>query len=318
MAPDPTADPAAPPARPRRGSRRALLRFSLAALMGVGVAVAQHLVPRLRVPIALAPTAAPTVPLPMPSAAPTHVPTEVPTPAVQRRLVAHAAPPTRTPAPARPTPQASPLPAAADVPALASPAIITQAAWGAAPPAGAFLPQTPRLITLHHEGVYFDGSIPAAQYLRQVQRWCITNRGWPDIPYHFLIDLDGLIYAGRPLETRGDTNTAYDLQDHALVAVIGKYDAGEQVPTQIQIDAVITLMAWIASSYAIPVDQIHGHRDYIPVNKRGEHIDPRTGEKITCPGDNLYRYLADGTIPQGVAQVLRPKTAQRPSRLAMG
>jgi hypothetical protein len=188
------------------------------------------------------------------------------------------------------------------------PPIVTQASWGAAPPvASLFIPQQPELITLHHEGVIFDGSRPTPDYLRAVQSWSITNRGWPDIPYHFLIDLEGTIYEGRPLEVRGDTNTAYNTQGMAQVALLGKYDAGEQVPNQLQIDAIIDLMTWIAATYNIPADANHikGHRDYIPFDPaKGFHVDERTGEKITCPGDNLYIYLSNGTIVAAVARRL--------------
>lgn len=182
--------------------------------------------------------------------------------------------------------------------------MILHAEWGAAKPAYPFKPQRPSRITLHHEGVYFDASMSAPEYLRHVQDWSIRHRRWPDIPYHFLIDLEGRIYEGRPLDARGDTNTSYDLQDHALVALLGKYDAGEQRPNRAQIDAVIALMAWIADIYQIPPDRIHGHRDFIPVNDKGEHIDPQTHEKITCPGDNLYHYLQDRTLQSGVARLL--------------
>ncbi|WP_129633699.1 N-acetylmuramoyl-L-alanine amidase [Candidatus Oscillochloris fontis] len=184
------------------------------------------------------------------------------------------------------------------------PAIVSRAAWGAAEAVGTFIPLDPREITLHHEGVLFDGTIPASQYIRQVQRWSIDNRKWPDIPYHFLIDLEGTIYEGRTLAAQGSSNTDYDLQGHIQVAVLGKYDAGEQEPNPTQITAIIELMAWIADTYHLAPDTIHGHRDFIPLNARGEHIDPRTGSRITCPGDNLYRYLEDGTIQRGVAAQL--------------
>ncbi|NJN66846.1 MAG: N-acetylmuramoyl-L-alanine amidase [Chloroflexaceae bacterium] len=157
-----------------------------------------------------------------------------------------------------------------------------------------FVPQQPEHITLHHEGVIFDGSLPAPDYLRAIQHWVITSVGWPDIPYHFIIDLDGIIYEGRPLDARGDTHTSYDLQNMAQIAVLGKYDEGEQVPDERQIDAIIDIMTWLAFEYHIPPDAEHikGHRDYIPVDSAtGLHIDPMTGESITCPGDNLYVYL---------------------------
>jgi hypothetical protein len=184
------------------------------------------------------------------------------------------------------------------------PPVVAHADWGAQPAVGKFIPHQPQKITLHHEGVYFDGSNPAPKYLQQVQRWCMKSRGWPDIPYHFLLDLEGIIYEGRPLDMRGDTNTSYDLQGHVLIAVIGKYDKDEQEPNQKQIDTLIALMAWIAATYSIPVSEIHGHRDFIPTNTEGKHIDPHTHENISCPGDNLYRYLSDGTVQSGVQQIL--------------
>lgn len=199
----------------------------------------------------------------------------------------------------RPTTPASPV---LRVPV---PPIISQREWGGRAPTKGFLPQRPSRITLHHEGVFFDGSIPAPAYLKRLQIWSIDKQGWPDIPYHYLIDLKGLIYQGRPLEARGDTNTSYNLQDHALVALLGKYDSGEQEPNKTQIDTIIWLMAWIADAYNIPADMIYGHRDFIPINEKGEHIDPNTRERITCPGDNLYRYLADGTLQRGVELLLQ-------------
>ncbi|PDW00588.1 N-acetylmuramoyl-L-alanine amidase [Candidatus Chloroploca asiatica] len=181
------------------------------------------------------------------------------------------------------------------------PAIVSRASWGAVDPMADLTSHQPQQITLHHEGVLFDGSVPAPEYLRRVQRWSLDNRGWPDIPYHFIIDLEGTIYEGRMLAAQGSSNTDYDLRGHIHIALLGKYDAGEQEPNSAQITAIIELMAWIAATYHLAPDTIHGHRDFIPLNARGEHIDPRTGSLITCPGDNLYRYLEDGTLQRGVA-----------------
>jgi hypothetical protein len=292
--------------------RRRMLRLSLAGLFGAGIAVLQDAIqlrlattpPARRSPLAALPS---TDTPPATRAAP---PTSRPVPHPTLPTAASpAARPDPTPLPAQPTaPQERP---AEHIPAP-RPSIITRAEWGAAKPAYQFAPQQPSRITLHHEGVYFDGSITAPDYLRHVQSWSIRFRRWPDIPYHFLIDLEGRIYEGRPLDARGDTNTSYDLQDHALIAVLGKYDAGEQQPNRAQIESVIGLMAWIADTYTIAPDRIHGHREFIPLNDKGEHIDPHTGEKITCPGDNLFRYLADQTIQHGVADVLaRTRPAPR-------
>lgn len=245
-----------------------------------------------------------TVPPSPEQATPTAAPAPTDTPGVTQSAAAPATEEAVQPLAETPTvaaPQPMPM-------VVEAPPIVSQANWGAVPAiASLFVPHQLERITLHHEGVIFDGSMTAPAYLRAVQRWSITNRGWPDVPYHFMIGLDGTIYEGRPLEMRGDTNTGYSTQGMAQVALLGKYDAGEQVPTQAQIDAVIDLMAWIAATYRIPPDAEHikGHRDYIPFDDtRGFHVDTRTGQKITCPGDNLYVYLQNGTILSGIADRL--------------
>lgn len=37
----------------------------------------------------------------------------------------------------------------------------------------------------------------------EVRRWHVNDRGWSDIGYHFLIDRDGTVVSGRPLEKQG-------------------------------------------------------------------------------------------------------------------
>jgi hypothetical protein len=297
--------------------RRLVVRLGVAGLLGVSAAALQQALhwgapsaPATKVSL----TGAAVPRAPQPAVAPTAELAQAissPTAAVR---------PTALAVSYRPTPEPIEAPDE-DAPVIVRvpaprPPIITRADWGAAPPTADFVPQQPRQITLHHEGVYFDGSRSAPDYLRHVQRWSVTHRKWPDIPYHFLIDLVGRIYEGRPLDARGDTNTSYDLRDHALIALIGKYDQGEQQPSRPQIDSIIALMGWISDTYTIAPNLIFGHRDFIPLNDKGEYIDPRSGEKITCPGDNLYRYLADGTIQRGVAAVLvRTHAIRRATRI---
>jgi hypothetical protein len=280
-------------------SRRRLFHLGWAGLLGVGIACLQSMLQEF---VAEAPTLERGTSMPNIQAAPSPVRVAVqPSPAPPAPTPTIAATPTIGAKSRQALHEQSDL--SIHLP-VSRPPIIAHAAWGAVTPTRAFVPQHPRQITLHHEGVYFDGSTPAPVYLQHVQRWSIHDRGWPDIPYHFLIDLEGRMYEGRPLDARGDTNTSYNLQDHALVAVLGKYDSGEQEPNQTQIDSIIALMAWVAERYQIAPEHIHGHRDFIPLNSRGEHIDIHTGEKITCPGDNLYRYLHDRTIQDGVARML--------------
>ncbi|MES2757921.1 MAG: peptidoglycan recognition family protein [Pseudomonadota bacterium] len=140
-------------------------------------------------------------------------------------------------------------------------------------------------ITLHHQGEPFPVGKDPVRYLRNLQTWSRTTKRWLDIPYHYIIDLDGRIYEGRKIEYAGDTNTEYDPTGHALIEVVGNFE--EVQPNQKQLDAVVDLMAVLAAKYKVSIDGIHGHKDY--------------SASTVCPGVNLYRYLQDGYFRQKVA-----------------
>jgi hypothetical protein len=143
------------------------------------------------------------------------------------------------------------------------------------------VPQKITSITLHHEGSarpLLPGDDPVQQ-LRNLQAWGERDRNWWDVPYHYLIDLDGNIYEGRDWHYMGETNTTYDPSGHFLISIIGNYNLQE--PTQKQLNAIADLMAWAVKEFDVPVDSIKGHYQYA-----------ETG----CPGKNLRKYLEDGTF----------------------
>jgi hypothetical protein len=77
-------------------------------------------------------------------------------------------------------------------------AIITQREWGGAAADSGRAHQI-RMITLHHEGESFPPGKDPVEYLRTLQKWSRTTKHWIDIPYHYIIDLDGRVYEGRPI-----------------------------------------------------------------------------------------------------------------------
>ncbi len=173
----------------------------------------------------------------------------------------------------------------AESPAPPGKHIVTVSQWGGTPAdeSKARLHSVQR-ITLHHQGVAFPRGNDPVQYLRNLQSWSRETRKWLDIPYHYIIDLDGIIYAGRDIRFAGDTNTEYDPAGHALIEVVGNYEEAE--PNQSQLDAVTALMTALASKYAIAPESIHGHKDY--------------SRDTICPGKNLYRYLENGYFRERV------------------
>lgn len=140
-------------------------------------------------------------------------------------------------------------------------------------------------ITLHHQGEPYKPGTDPQQYLRNLQNWSRATKHWLDIPYHYIIDLDGKIYEGRKIEYAGDTNTEYDPMGHALIEVVGNFEEVE--PNQQQLDAVVRLMAMLAKKYGVTLDRIASHRDF--------------SNETVCPGANLYRYVQEGYFRHKVA-----------------
>lgn len=161
---------------------------------------------------------------------------------------------------------------------------ICPAAWGAAPPTYPFVPHTIARLTIHHSGVTFRDNRTAPATLRAIQA-DHQSRGWPDIAYHLLIDRHGNLYGGRPASAVGNSNTAYDPTGHLLVMCLGNFEV-QRVPDA-QFSALVDVLAWACTRFGVAPSTIAGHRDYVAT---------------ACPGRNLYRWIADGTVRGRVAR----------------
>ena len=174
-------------------------------------------------------------------------------------------------------------------------AIVPVASWGGTPAdASRARRHAITQITLHHQGEPFKPGTDPRAYLRRLQSWSRASKGWLDIPYHYVIDLDGRIYAARDIGFAGDTNTDYDPSGHALIEVVGNFEEVE--PNQQQLDAVVDLMALLAARYKVSLDDIKSHRDH--------------SDKTVCPGANLYRYVKEDWFRHKVALRLAGEQAR--------
>ena len=153
-------------------------------------------------------------------------------------------------------------------------------------------------VTLHHSGSAepLRPEDDVAEKLRALQSWGAADRNWWDLPYHYLIGLDGTIYEGRDHRYSGETNTRYDPRGHLLISVVGNY--GIQEPTAAQLDAIADLMAWAVTEFDVPLDRIGGHYDYADTS---------------CPGTHLVRYLEDGTLRRMVEERLGLEPTEPPA-----
>ncbi len=169
--------------------------------------------------------------------------------------------------------------------------IIPRSAWNASEPRE-YKTHMINRITIHHEGTFFHQDSSALRHVKNVQTWGMgPDRNWIDVPYHFLIDGRGNIIEGREPLTVGETNTSYDPTGHVLLSVIGQYHK-RQILRSEQLSSIIQLSANLCLKYELSPDSIKGHRDFC---KPGE---------TSCPGDNIYHYIENGTIRERVKKLI--------------
>lgn len=149
-------------------------------------------------------------------------------------------------------------------------------------------------ITLHHGGVEFKEDKDPQEYLRNLQNWSRSEKKWIDIPYHFLIDLNGKVYEGRSLQYPGDTNTNYNPHGHLLICLMGNYEI--QVVNSEQIKSLVDLLVFFCANYKINPDLIKGHKDYA---------------ETACPGKDFYNYIVDGSLNNKVSAKLNQTSVKR-------
>lgn len=96
----------------------------------------------------------------------------------------------------------------------------------------------------------------------EIKRWHTKERGWNDIGYHYVIDLDGTIEPGRPIEVAGAHCTGHNA-DSIGICYVGGCDAKMQpkdTRTEEQKASLITLLKYLVAKY--PGAKIYGHRDF--------------------------------------------------------
>jgi len=157
-------------------------------------------------------------------------------------------------------------------------------AWGAAAPVGVFREHEIERMTVHHTARLLADNRDAPEAIRGHQRFHQLDRGWPDIAYHFIIDLEGNVYECRPVTAVGDTGTNYDPTGHFLVCCEGNFN--EQALPAAQQAALVNVLAWAALEFGVDPETIRGHRDVAATS---------------CPGDNLYPLIESGELARSVS-----------------
>lgn len=151
--------------------------------------------------------------------------------------------------------------------------------WGARAATAAFNEHTIERMTVHHTARLLRRNSDAPRAIRGHQDFHQIDRGWPDIAYHFMVDLEGNVYECRPTDAVGDTGTNYDPTGHFLVCCEGDFNQ-QELPAA-QLEALINVLAWASSEFGAAASTIAGHRDVAATS---------------CPGDNLYPLIESGDL----------------------
>jgi hypothetical protein len=108
--------------------------------------------------------------------------------------------------------------------------------------------------------------------MRQIQDVHLDVRKWADIGYHFAVGRDGAIYEGRDIRARGANVAGYNT---GTIGVVGIGDFNAEMPTPLQLTAMVTLIRWLRAAY-LPT-HLAGHGEF--------------SADTVCPGANMRPYL---------------------------
>lgn len=95
-----------------------------------------------------------------------------------------------------------------------------------------------------------------------IKSWHMKGRGWSDIGYHFVIELDGTIKQGRNVEKIG-AHTKGENTNSIGVCYVGGVDdmnKAKDTRTEAQKESMIELIESLKSEYKTAT--IHGHNEY--------------------------------------------------------
>lgn len=102
-----------------------------------------------------------------------------------------------------------------------------------------------------------------------IRKWH-TDRGWRDIGYHYVVDLDGKVHEGRPVGQTGAHVRGHNTGSIGICYVGGVTNDGRLAPkdtrTPAQREALKALVAELAETYP-GIKTVKGHRDFSGVKK---------------------------------------------------
>ena len=138
------------------------------------------------------------------------------------------------------------------------------------------------LIVVHCSATREGNSFTVADLRAMHVRKPPAGRGWSDIGYHHVIELDGKIQPGRSEATAGAHVAGFNSHSIGVCYIGGLDDAGKPKDTRTpaQSEALRHLLTSLRDRY--PTARIRGHRDMSPDRDGDGVIEPHEWLK-SCP-----------------------------------
>ena len=115
-----------------------------------------------------------------------------------------------------------------------------------------------------------------------IKSWHVKGNGWSDIGYHFVIELDGSVHDGRPMERSGAHTKGHNATSIGICYVGGmdKNKNAKDTRNEAQRKAMDELIQSLMEEY--PKATIHGHNEFaakacpsFDVQKEYGHLNPK-------------------------------------------
>ena len=133
------------------------------------------------------------------------------------------------------------------------PAIRSRAEWKAELPARMATDKVKRRFVIHHTAYPVTEKVrklrgkagweAAMRHAREAQRLHRHIRGWNDVGYHYLIDWEGRVLEGRPLDRLG---AHVERHNTGSVGIVLMGDFSRQKPTAKQLASLKRLLRWLS------------------------------------------------------------------------
>jgi N-acetylmuramoyl-L-alanine amidase len=129
-----------------------------------------------------------------------------------------------------------------------------------------------------HLIVHHTATARSATDLAGVRRYHVEGRGWEDVGYHYFIEADGTVRAGRDERLVGAHCRADGMNARALgVCLAGHFDM--EPPAIAQLTALALLLRALMARHGVPITGVLGHGEVV-------------GADTTCPGAAILQWLA--------------------------